>query len=139
VDAVSFNFERITEMARERKGSIVTRDGKLYARVRFKDESGKQRDIWRKAENRTQARELIRQILTEIESTGTRQLDAANMTFAELADYYIKNYLHAAVYVGDMKVSGVRGRVEALAEVKPLQEYFGNRKTRSITYGDIRT
>lgn len=126
-------------MARERKGSIVTRDGKLYARIRFKDESGKPRDIWRKADNRTHARELIRQLLTEIESTGTRQFDAANMTFAELADYYINNYLHDAVYVGDMKVSGVRGRVEALSEVKPLQEYFGQRKIRLITYGDLRT
>jgi integrase len=126
-------------MPRERKGSIVQRNGKLFARIRFKDENGKPRDIWRKADNRTHAREIIRQLLTEIENTGTRQIDAANMTFAELADYFIKNYLHEAVYVGDRKVSGVRGRVEALCEVKPLQEYFGSRKIRSITYGDIRT
>ncbi len=126
-------------MSRERKGGIVTRKGKLYARIRFKDESGKQRDIWRKADNRTHARELIRQLLTEIESSSIRQFDAASMMFGELADHYIKNYLHEAVYVGEMKVSGVRGRVEALAEVKPLQAYFGKRKICSITYGDIRT
>lgn len=126
-------------MSRERKGSIVTRDGKLYARVQFQDEQGKKRDLWRKADNRKHAQEIIRKLLTEIETSGTRPLDAANMTFAELADYFITNYLHAAVYVGDMKVSGVRGRVEALSEVKPLKEYFGKSKLRAITYGDIRT
>ncbi|MGA9998392.1 MAG: tyrosine-type recombinase/integrase [Pyrinomonadaceae bacterium] len=125
-------------MARERKGSIVTRDGKLYARVQFQDEQGKKRDLWRKADNRTHAREIIRQLLTEIEATTTKQLDAANMTFAELAAHYIENYLGDAVYVGEMKVSGVRGRVEALAEVKPLTAHFAKRKIRSITYGDIR-
>jgi integrase len=126
-------------MARERKGSIVERDKKIYARIQFLDECGKKRDIWRKADNRTHAREIIKQLLNEIENAGTKQIDAANMTFAELADYFIKNYLHEAVYSGDMKISGVRGRVEALCEVKPLQEYFGKRKINQITYGDIRT
>lgn len=126
-------------MARERKGSIVERGKKVYARIQFVDEHGKKRDLWRRADSRTHAREIIRQLLTEIEKTGTRQIDAANLTFAELADYYINNYLHEAVYVGDMKVSGVRGRVEALSEVRPLQEYFGKRKVSQITYGDLRT
>lgn len=126
-------------MARERKGSIVEREKKIYARIQFVDEHGKKRDVWRRADSRTHAREIIRQLLTEIENAGTHQIDAANLTFSELADYYIKNYLHEAVYVGEMKVSGVRGRYEALCEVKPLQEYFCKRKIRSITYGDIRT
>jgi integrase len=126
-------------MARERKGSIVEREKKIYARIQFVDEAGKKRDIWRKADSRTHAREIIRQLLAEIEKAGTHQIDAANLTFSELADYYIKNYLHEAVYVGEMKVSGVRGRFEALCEVKPLQAYFGKCKIRSITYGDIRT
>src|SRR5438270_10980132 len=110
------------------KGSIVERDKKIYARIQFLDEFGKKRDIWRKADSRTHAREIIRQLLTEIEKVGTHQIDAANLTFSELADYYIKNYLHEAVYVGEMKVSSVRGRFEALCEVKPLQSYFGKCK-----------
>jgi integrase len=135
--AVSFK-RKDSEMARERKGSIVERGKRIYARIQFVDEQGKKRDLWRKVDNRTHARELIRQLLTEIENAGTRQIDAANMTFAELADYFIKNYLHEAIYVGEMKVSGVRWVIEALSEVKPLQEYFGKRKVRSITYGDVR-
>lgn len=60
------------------------------------------------------------------------------MTFAELADHYIKNYLQPVVYVGDKKVSGIRGVEEALYAVKPLVQHFGNRKIKTITYGDIR-
>ena len=69
-------------MPRERKGSVVTKDGKLYARVRFKDGDGKQRDLWRKADSRTHARQIIRQLLKEIENAAPQQLDTANMTFA---------------------------------------------------------
>ena|ERR1700759_298971 len=88
-------------MPRERKGSIVQRNGSLFARIRFKDENGKPRDIWRKADSRTHARELIRRLINEVESAGTRQIDAADMTFAELAEHYVQNYLHEAVYVGE--------------------------------------
>ena len=75
-------------MARERKGSVVNRDGKLYARVQSTDESGKRRDIIRKAENRTHARQIIRQLLREIENLAPKQLDSAQLTFAELAASY---------------------------------------------------
>ena len=126
-------------MARERKGSVVERGGKLYARVQFTDENGKRHDLWRKVENRREARQVTRQLLKQVENSTPKQLDSANMTFEELAGHYITNYLQEAVYVGERKVSGVRGVSEALAEVKPVIAYFGRRKLRSITYGDLRT
>lgn len=33
-------------MAKERKGSIAKRDGKIYARGQFTDDSGNKRDYW---------------------------------------------------------------------------------------------
>lgn len=127
-------------MAKERTGyTYKDRCGRWYARVTFTNEQGIRRDIKRSAENEKAAKKALKSLVRELEDKGERSLEAANMTFAELADYYIENYLHEAVYVGGRKVSGVRGRVEALCEVKPLQEYFGKRKIRSITYGDIRT
>ena len=127
-------------MAKERTG-YTYQDSceRWYARVTFTNEQGIRRDIKRSAENEKAAKKALKALIRELEDKGEHSLETANMTFAELADHYIKNYLHEAVYVGDMKVSGVRGRVEALSEVKPLQEYFGKRKLRSITYGDIRT
>lgn len=126
-------------MARERKGSIVTRDNKIYARIQFKDDTGKKRDVWRKADNQKHAKEIIKQLLKETEDATARQLDGATMTLAELAEYYIKNYLHEAIYIGSKKISGVRGVEPALYAVKPLIAYFGNQKIKAITFGNIRT
>ena len=126
-------------MARARTGQIVERDGKIYARVRFKDDSGKQRDIWRKADNRTHARQILRELLHEIENATAAKLDAANMTFEQLANHYITHYLQPAQYVGDKKVSGVRGVVPALCAVRPLVAHFASQKIRAITYGDMKS
>lgn len=119
-------------MPRERKGSILSRDGKLYARVQFTDESGKRRDITRKAESRTHARQIIRQLLKEIESSTPKQLDAVNMTFRELADYYTNNYLHEAIYVGDKKVSGVGAVMKRTISEKHFAEICG------LSYGYVK-
>lgn len=126
-------------MPRERKGSIVTKDGKLYARVRFKDDSGKQRDIWKKAGSRGEARRIIHKILRDIEVLTPKELDAANMTFADLAKHYLERYLQPATYVDDRKVSGLRSLVTARTVVKPLIEHFGNHRLKSITYGQVRS
>lgn len=124
-------------MARERTGTITKRDGKLYARVQFKDETGKHRDLWRRAESRTHARQLIRELLREIENSTAVALDAANMTFEDLAAYFEKHHLQPAQYIDGRKVSGVRSLIPALAAVNALRAHFGARKLRSITYGDL--
>lgn len=125
-------------MAQERKGSIRKRDGKLYARVQFTDENGRKREMWRRAENRTHARQLIREMLKEVESSTAEMLNSAQMTFDELADYFEQNYLKPAVYVDGRKVAGVRSVIPAKIAVQALRAYFGRKKVRSITYGDIR-
>lgn len=126
-------------MSRERTGQIIERKGKIYARVRFKDDSGKARDFWRTAESKADAKIKLKDLLKEVEGKTAKELDAANMTLAQLADYYKENYLQEAVYVGEKKVSGVRGREEALFALKPVVDYFGEKKLKAITYGDIRT
>lgn len=129
--------EEKVEMGRERKGTILETKGKIYARVRFKDENGKQRDIWRVAESKAEARAKLKELLKQTETLSAKQLDAVNITVRELADYYCKNYLHKAVYVGEKKVSGVRGLKESLYALKPVVDYFGSQKIKDITYGDI--
>ncbi|HEY0324089.1 MAG TPA: tyrosine-type recombinase/integrase [Pyrinomonadaceae bacterium] len=127
-------------MAKERTGyTYQDSKGRWYARITFTNEQGVRRDIKRSAKDEKAAIKALKTLVRELEDNGERSLENANMNFAELAEHYIKNYLHEAVYVGEMKVSGVRGRLEALCEVKPLQEYFGKRKIRAITYGDIRS
>jgi integrase len=126
-------------MAKERTGyTYMDSGGRWYARVTFTNEQGKRQDIKRSAESEKDAKKNLKGLLRELEDRGERSLEAEKMTFAELADHYIKNYLHEAVYVSERKVSGVRGRKEALAEVKPLIAHFGRRKIRALTFGEIR-
>ena len=126
-------------MSRERKGSIIERDKKLYARVQFTDENGRKRDLWRKAESRTHARELIRKLLREVDEGGTQALDAARMTFAELADYYLENFLVEAHYTNGIKDSGLRSLATPKGQLKTLRANFGRRKLRELTHDNIRS
>src|ERR1044072_70083 len=125
-------------MSRERKGSVVERDKKHYARVQFTDENGRKRDLWRRAESRTHAKELIRKLLRELEESGTKTLDAARVTFSELAEFYLDNYLVEAEYANGIKVSGLRALATPKMQLKTLRQFFGRKKLRDLTYTDIR-
>lgn len=126
-------------MARERKGFIIERDNRLYARVGYTDELGRRRDIIRRARTRTHARELIREIINELDQMGGRIFDGSRMTFAELAEYFEKHYLKPAEYVDGRKIEGVRSLKPAKHVVGVLKKHFGKRRLGSITYGDIRS
>jgi hypothetical protein len=91
---------------RERKGSVFTRNGHPYARLQFVDLNGKKRDLWRKCENRTHAKALLKQLLRDLDANGIQSLDTARMTFAGLCDYLQGRYLKAE-YVDGRKVFGV--------------------------------
>lgn len=124
-------------MARERKGFIVSRNGRLYARVGYTDEKGARRDIVRRATNRTHARELIKDILRELDDRGAKTLNASRMTFADLAAYFEEHYLKPAGYVDGRKVDGVRSLESAQSAVNVLKAYFGKRRLQTIRYSDL--
>jgi integrase len=126
-------------MGRQRKGAIAEKNGKLYARVRFVDGNRKNRDIWKRAENRKQAQEIIKQLLRELDDFGDKTLDAANMTVNGLCDYFQEHYLTPAEYIGERKISGVRSIIPVLAALKPIREHFGKKTLRSISYSEIRS
>jgi len=44
-----------TQLNARNKGSIVTKNGKIYARLRFTDNFGKKRDVWRTATDKKDA------------------------------------------------------------------------------------
>lgn len=124
-------------MSRPRKGSIWKHDGHLFARITYKDEFGKRRDIKRKALSRTHARQLIKEMLREIEERGERSLDTSRLTFAQLAKHYKERYAVPAKFVDDRKVSGLRSHTEVKRIIEILSQHFGSKKLRSITHGDI--
>jgi len=117
-------------------GSVNTR---ILARVGHTDDQGKRRDIIRVATSRTDAREKIKEILDDLEERNGKTIDAARMTFGDLAKYFETHYLKEAEYVEGRKVEGVRSRKPAQAAVNALKQYFGKQRLQSLSYGDIRS
>lgn len=125
-------------MARERTGSIVERDGKLYARITYLGGDGKRHAIWRRAENRTHAKELRRQLLRELEEHGERILKGDHLTFRELVAEYEKEHVFEAEYVGDQKVAGLRSLKPVKSFLASLVKQLGHRRIKEITYTDLK-
>lgn len=121
---------------RQHGGSIKTINGILYARIQYVDETGKRKEQLRKANNRTHAREKIRQMREELQS-GLETLQADKLNFTQLAQKYKDFKVVDPKYVGDRKVSGLRSHRQAGVYVKHLIEYFGLKLVRRISIGDI--
>src|SRR5688572_18291016 len=96
---------------RARTGSVYVRksDKKIFARVTWVDAvTGKLKQKHKKANSKSHARELIKQLIREGDDHGFESLDYNRLTFANLADYYEKHYLTEALIVEGRKVSGLR-------------------------------
>jgi len=112
-----------------------------FARVTYFDENGKRREWVRKpkdANTKTSAKEEARRMLQELDEQGPRVLDAAKMTFADLADFYEETYLIDPEYVDGRKVAGYRGKYVLGIILKTLKSYFGKQKIKEITHGDLK-
>src|SRR6266508_5438856 len=131
---------------RERVGSIVSRKsrrakGKVtwWARVTYTDPvTGKRHDRQRRAESKSHAKDLVQDLIAEVDKTGGRSLAKEHMTFFDLATYFEKQYLIPAEYVDGRKVAGVRSLSPPIAAVNTLKENFRKRHLRGITHYDIR-
>jgi integrase len=76
--------------------------------------------------------------LREVEDTGAQALDAARLTFAQLSDYYLEQFLVEAHYANGIKISGLRSLVTPKSQLRTLKEHFGKKRLRELSYGDIR-
>ncbi len=72
-------------MPRERKGAVINRGKSIYARIRYIDDFGKTLAIERKAENRTDAKLILKNLLRELDERGDKGIQAESLTFRQLA------------------------------------------------------
>jgi integrase len=85
----------------KREKRYVERDGKFYARVTFTDSTGKRRQLWRKAESRSDAKELSKKLSRELEG-GTEPFEHKG-TLSEYLDKWLvtsKQKVGATTYEG---------------------------------------
>src|SRR5690349_20365901 len=121
-------------MPRERKGFTVTRGDKLYLRIQFTDSQGKRRERMRRVENKTDARELRKQLLDKLDNQGEKILDGDKLTFEQLANTYKEKKLQPAEYHSDRKVKGMRNYKSPRIFLEYLKEYFAKKRVRDITH-----
>src|ERR1043165_438388 len=86
---------------------------------------------------RSDAKEVLKGLLRELDDHGGKSIEAAKMTFNELANCYERTYLIEPQYVGDRKVAGLRSYIDGKLRLKTLREYFGKRRLREISHADI--
>src|SRR5262249_30880292 len=90
-------------------GVFQRNDRSWWARVVFTDpDTGLRRERVRRAINKTDAKAKRKDLLRDLEDHGPKLLDAYNMTFKDLADFYGKSYLVPAQYVDGRKIAGLR-------------------------------
>lgn len=126
--------KRIASIFSRGEGSKKT----WWARLRYVDETGKTRDLQRKAPSKADARDLAEKMAREHDESAGRIHQAERMTFADLAGYCEKHYYKRAEYQDGRKVAGVRGFHTAKGQINALRDHFGNRLLRSIRYADLR-
>ncbi|HEX8370874.1 MAG TPA: site-specific integrase [Pyrinomonadaceae bacterium] len=132
------NGEDWRKKPRKKDGSLKTINGILYARIQFKDEiTGKRKEKLIPAENRTNGRELVKEMRKDLQNHGEKVLRSDKMTFKELAEKYDELKLVEAVYQDGRKVAGRRSVKPLKSSLKPLVEHFGRKVIKNIKLSDL--
>lgn len=125
-------------MAKEKRGYVFKdKYNRWFARTSYRDETGKYQNVKKVAKSRSDAKEVLKGLLRELDDHGGRSVESARMTFRELADFYEKTYLIEAQYVEDRKVAGLRSCYDGKFRLGTLREHFGKRRLREIMYADL--
>ncbi len=106
-------------MPRPRTGGWIIRDGKLYARVSYRDpHTGKAKFKERRAENKTAVPAICRELIEKLDKHGPEVLDGEKMRFAQLVERHTNHRWPKSC-------------------VEVLKAYFGDWFIRTITEDDI--
>lgn len=112
-----------------------------WARIVRVDGNGAPHQYTRRANDKSHARKLKRELEDEHDNNGERGLDGARMVFRELAGQYKTSRLIPAVYHGEgdeqRKVSGLRSYKTPQGFLETLVEHFGAKLIRNITHDDV--
>jgi len=124
-----------------RKGRVVEPE-KIYARRRFRDpKTGRMREKKRLAENRTDAKEKLHELLDEIRRERVEVIShSPGKTFRDLATFYEDNYLQPPKKNATGAQASrlhLRSWDKLRSRLKTLKEEFGDEPLRAIDYERI--
>lgn len=107
------------------------------ARVCYRNTNGKKTAIQRTAENKEDAKKILKELLRKFENGGRALIDAEKITFNELSDYYENHYVKPAKFIDDRKVEGMRNYKKVKYFLKQFRAYFGKMKIKEIGYEEV--
>ncbi|MGE0128062.1 MAG: tyrosine-type recombinase/integrase [Blastocatellales bacterium] len=117
---------------KDKKGRV-----KFFARIVWTLPDGTTRSKEKAATSKTHARTLADQLAGQFNQHGPETIEAEKMTFEALAEAYKKARVIEAVYDGEIKVAGMRAKVNAEQEVKTLVKYWRASLIQKITHADL--
>ena len=127
-------------MAKDRTGYVgKDKKGKWFARVTVTDDNGKRRNIAKRANDKRDAKQILKSLLKELEVEGSKAVDCSKLTFDDLANFYAAHYCKPAEYVDGKKISGLRDVLRAKYCLIRFREHFGKRRLREIAYRDVQS
>lgn len=124
-------------MGRERTGSIVNRKGVLFARVSYVDATGKRREVTRKATDRADARRIIDELHSRLDSHGGEAVLNDRSTLADIIEHYRAEKAGPAVMRDDKKIAGLKSSYNASLMLNVLAEHLGKKRLRDLKPGDL--
>ncbi len=97
------------------------RDGQLYVRVPYRRSDGRWATKEKRVHNEREAMDAISSIKHQLGEGGPSVFNSEKMTFADLLAEYRRTHQDKPRWY-----------------LEPLDQYFGGRRIRSITYGDLK-
>src|SRR5262249_39969889 len=70
--------------------SYVKKRGKIYARISYRDSQGKRRQIWRKVENKSAAKDKVVELAQELDEFGVEAFEH-DLTLGKYLDRWLKS------------------------------------------------
>lgn len=124
---------------KDRKGYVFFDENEncWYARTTVTDDFGKRRNFKRRAKSKSDAKDVLKSILRQIDDEGKTIIETSRLTFNHLADFYKTHYCKPAEYVDGKKIAGLRDYKKPEHFLKLFCSFFGKKKLRKITYQDI--
>jgi integrase len=131
------NENRTSGTRRKRSSNRYWREikGILYARLQYKDSTGKPKEKVRKITDKRTARSVVEEMRRELEGSGEESLRYDRLTFRHLAKLFAEARLTPVVYANGVKVSGLKSRLKPM--VRMLSDHFDTTLVRAIRPRDL--
>jgi integrase len=122
---------------KDKTGYTYEENGRLYARLTYTDETGRRRNVKRRAENAKHGKAILKDLREQFDKGGARAVDTERMTVNDLCDFYCEHYLKPAEYVKNRKVFGLRSQRLVGQYISLIRNQLGSKRLRLIAYSDL--